>query len=67
MYTVYQHKNKINGKVYRNLEGQVEYLTHKWDDLQDQIDDIRSHLTHYIVVDSFQVSWRQPGRQKRDA
>lgn len=46
---------EINGKVYRNLEGQVEYLTGKWDDLQNQINDVRSHLTHYIVVDALPV------------
>ena len=43
---------EINGKVYRNLEGQVEYLTGKWDDLQNQINDVRSHLTHYVIVDT---------------
>ncbi|MBR2554661.1 MAG: hypothetical protein IKE94_07375 [Aeriscardovia sp.] len=40
---------EINGKIYRNLEGQVEYLTSKWDDLQDQINDMV--LTHFVVVD----------------
>ena len=43
---------EINGKVYRNLEGQVEYLTGKWDDLQNQINDVRAHLTHYVIVDT---------------
>ena len=42
---------EINGKVYRNLEGQVGYLTDKYDDLQDQINDVRAHLTHYVEVD----------------
>lgn len=41
---------EINGKIYRNLEGQVAYLTEKWDDLQDQINDVRTNLTHYIIV-----------------
>lgn len=43
---------EINGKIYRNLEGQVGYLTEKWDDLQDQINDVRAHLTHYVIVDA---------------
>ena len=43
---------EINGKIYRNLEGQVQYLTEKWDDLQDQINDVRAHLTHYVIVDT---------------
>lgn len=43
---------EINGKIYRNLEGQVEYLTGKWDDLQDQINDVRAHLTHYVIVEA---------------
>ena len=43
---------EVNGKVYRNLEGQVGYLTDKYDDLQNQINDVRSHLTHYVVVDT---------------
>ena len=43
---------EVNGKVYRNLEGQVGYLTDKYDDLQKQINDVRSHLTHYVVVDT---------------
>lgn len=42
---------EINGKIYRNLEGQVGYLTEKWDDLQDQINDVKGKLTHYIVVE----------------
>ena len=42
---------EINGKVYRNLEGQVGYLTDKYDDLQNQINDVRAHLTHYVEVD----------------
>ena len=42
---------EINGKIYRNLEGQVAYLTEKWDDLQDQINDVKGKLTHYIVVE----------------
>ena len=28
-----------DGKTYRNLEGQVGYLTGKYGDLQDQIND----------------------------
>ena len=43
---------EINGKVYRNLEGQVGYLTDKYDDLQNQINDVRAHLTHYVEVDT---------------
>ena len=43
---------EINGKVYRNLEGQVGYLTDKYDDLQTQINDVRAHLTHYVEVDT---------------
>ena len=43
---------EINGKIYRNLEGQVGYLTDKYGDLQDQIDDIRAHLTHYVIVET---------------
>ena len=43
---------EINGKIYRILEGQVEYLTGKWGDLQDQINDVRAHLTHYVIVDA---------------
>lgn len=42
---------EINGKIYRNLEGQVGYLTEKWDDLQDQINDVKAHLVHYIIVE----------------
>ena len=42
---------EINGKIYRNLEGQVQYLTEKWDELQDQINDVKGKLTHYIVVE----------------
>ncbi len=42
---------EINGKIYRNLEGQVGYLTDKYGDLQDQIDDIKGKLTHYIIVE----------------
>ena len=42
---------EINGKVYRNLEGQVGYLTEKYGDLQEQIDDVRAHLTHYVIVE----------------
>ena len=41
-----------DGKTYRNLQDQVGYLTGKYDDLQDQINDVRSHLTHYVVVDT---------------
>ena len=40
---------EINGKIYRNLESQVGYLTEKWDDLQDQINAMV--LTHFVVVD----------------
>ena len=43
---------EVNGKVYRNLEGQVGYLTEKYDDLQNQINDVRAHLTHYVEVDT---------------
>ena len=43
---------EYDGKTYRNLQEQVGYLTGKWDDLQDQINDVRSHLTHYVVVDT---------------
>ena len=42
---------EINGKIYRNLEGQVGYLTEKYGDLQDQINDIKGKLTHYIIVE----------------
>lgn len=42
---------EINGKIYRNLEGQVGYLTEKYDDLQDQINDVKGKLTHYIIVE----------------
>ena len=42
---------EINGKIYRNLEGQVGYLTEKYGDLQNQIDDVRAHLTHYVIVE----------------
>ena len=41
-----------DGKTYRNLQDQVGYLTGKYDDLQDQINDVRAHLTHYVVVDT---------------
>ena len=43
---------EINGKVYRNLESQVGYLTDVCGDLQNQINDVRSHLTHYVIVDT---------------
>lgn len=43
---------EVNGKVYRNLEGQVGYLTDKYDDLQNQINDVRGKLTHYVEVDT---------------
>ena len=46
---------EINGKVYRNLEGQVEYLTDKYGDLQDQINDVKGKLTHYIIVEELPV------------
>lgn len=41
-----------DGKTYRNLQDQVGYLTGKYDDLQDQINDVRGKLTHYVVVDT---------------
>lgn len=39
-----------DGKTYRNLEGQVGYLTGKYGDLQDQINDLKGKVVHYIVV-----------------
>ena len=41
-----------DGKEYRNLESQVGYLTGKWKDLQDQINDVRANLTKFILVDT---------------
>lgn len=46
---------EINGKIYRNLEGQVGYLTGKYGDLQDQINDLKGKLTHYIIVEELPV------------
>ena len=42
---------EINGKVYRNLEGQVGYLTEKYDDLQDQIIDVRAQIPSKMIVE----------------
>lgn len=42
---------EINGKVYRNLEGQVGYLTDKYDDLQNQIDEVRAQIPSKMIVE----------------
>lgn len=42
---------EINGKIYRNLEGQVAYLTDQCGNLQNQIDALEAKTVHYILVE----------------